>query len=104
MKFEPPDPGLPITALETLASTCPHLELLIVPLPHHAVLLEEGRDEARIPASQNSLKEIRLLGGEWPPEVHERCMSYVKKLFPEACLILFDTDFDDDWSEPDEWG
>lgn len=104
LKFAPPDPGLPITALETLAATCPHLELLIVPLPHHAALLEEGRDEARVPASQSSLKEIRLLGGEWPPEVHERCMSYVKRLFPEACLILFDTDFDDDWSEPDEWG
>ncbi|KAL1948552.1 hypothetical protein VTO73DRAFT_12627 [Trametes versicolor] len=104
LKFAPPDPGLPITALETLAATCPHLELLIVPLPHHAALLEEGRDEARVPASQSSLKEIRLLGGEWPPEAHERCMSYVKRLFPEACLILFDTDFEDDWSEPDEWG
>lgn len=85
---------LPITLLEVIVTRCLRLKILTFPLPHHAPL--EAGGEIPVPAEKARVEEVRLFGGSWPPNMHERCMAYLERLFPQARTILFDEDFEDD--------
>ncbi|KAJ8487970.1 hypothetical protein ONZ51_g3870 [Trametes cubensis] len=90
--------AFPITALQSLAANCPRLRRLAIPLPHHAPLV--GLTLPPVSASQTYLKEICILSGRWPQEMREKCIAYLRLLFPCANTVLMNEEFgdmDDDW-------
>ncbi|KAI0327507.1 hypothetical protein GY45DRAFT_1363252 [Cubamyces sp. BRFM 1775] len=85
--------AFPITALQPLAAKCPHLRTLIIPLPQHAPLA--GSTLPPVSVHQTSLEEICLPLGQWPPDMRERCITYLTSLFPRAETVLLDEEFGD---------
>ncbi|KAI8989192.1 hypothetical protein BD414DRAFT_522301 [Trametes punicea] len=90
---EEPSAELPITVFELLARKCLRLRLLIFPVPHPAPLV--GTANPDVSTQHRCLEEIRLLAGRWGPDVHDKCMGYLKTLFPNADVWIFDHEFDD---------
>ncbi|CDO72119.1 hypothetical protein BN946_scf184962.g62 [Trametes cinnabarina] len=84
----------PITALESFAEKCPRLRQLVIPIPDHGPL--EGPTEPAVSRQHDGVQEIRLLSGRWPENVHDKCMAYLNKLFPNAEAWIFDNEWDDD--------
>lgn len=85
--------AFPITALQPLASKCPHLRNLVLPLPHHAPL--KGPIAPPVSAQQTCLEEICIPSGQWPENMREGCLAYLKSLFPRAETVLLDEEFGD---------
>ncbi|KAJ2975218.1 hypothetical protein NUW54_g11769 [Trametes sanguinea] len=87
-----PSPSFSITALESLAEKCPRLQLLAIPVPDPAPLNSEN--EREVPLEHTNMQEIRLSAGHWEAGVHDKCMAYLKKLFPNADMWNLDDEFD----------
>ncbi|KAI0719806.1 hypothetical protein C8T65DRAFT_635215 [Cerioporus squamosus] len=89
------DPRMPVTALETFARRYPKLEGLVMPIPDPAPLAD--LDLAAVPAYPHRLSRLHLVSGEWPEDMVEKGLLYIKRLFPNADVWFdADLDFDDD--------
>ncbi|KAH9848527.1 hypothetical protein C2E23DRAFT_739168 [Lenzites betulinus] len=87
-----PDPLFSITALEAFARKCPYLKSLWMPLPDLQSFIEDP--DSPMSVYTNVLEELRFLNGTCRPEIRQRCLEYLQRLFPSAHSILFDEDLD----------
>lgn len=89
---------LPITALRHFATACFELEELTFPLPHHVPLVHLDlvspwvhRNYTRSVCLPHQRADIQ----GWPSGARNRCLVYLRGLFPHAEIVLFNDGLND---------